>query len=176
MEDWKSSGHRRDGSVGIGGCGGIDIVVGVGTVDGGGNVEVGVGNLHGIGVEFVVCSVDLVGGWTCVVVVVVGNTVVVVVVGNKVVVVVVGKMVVVVVVGNKVVVVVVGNTVVVVVVGNMAVASGDRPNRTGQTQSFLDLYLLYTNPHIPLSASFRWAPPEIVEHSGHGLSTFYETP
>lgn len=158
MEDWKSSGHCRDGSVGIGGCGGIDIVVGVGTVDGGGNVEVGVGNLHGIGVEFVVCSVDLVGGWTCVEVVVVGNTVVVVVVGNK------------------VVVVVVGNTVVVVVVGNMAVASGDRPNRTGQTQSFLDLYLLYTNPHIPLSASFRWAPPEIVEHSGHGLSTFYETP
>lgn len=158
MEDWKSSGHCRDGSVGIGGCGGIDIVVGVGTVDGGGNVEFVVGSLHGIGVEFVVCSVDLVGGWTCVVVVVVGNTVVVVVVGNK------------------VVVVVVGNTVVVVVVGNMAVASGDRPNRTGQTQSFLDLYLLYTNPHIPLSGSFRWAPPEIVEHSGHGLSTFYETP
>ena len=160
-------------------------MVGVGTVDGGGNVEFVVGSLHGIGVEFVVCIVDLVGGWTCVGVVVVGNTVVVVVVGNKVVVVVVGKMVVVVVVGNKVVVVVVGNTVVVVVVGNivvvvvvgsMVVASGDRPNRTGQTQSFLDLYLLYTNPHIPLSASFRWAPPEIVEHSGHALSTFYGTP
>jgi len=158
VEDWKSSGHCRDGSVGIGGSGGIDIVVGVGTVDGGGNVEFVVGSLHGIGVEFVVCIVDLVGGWTCVVVVVVGNMVVVVVVGNK------------------VVVVVVGNTVVVVVVGNMVVASGDRPNRTGQTQSFLDLYLLYTNPHIPLSASFRWAPPEIVEHSGHGLSTFFETP
>ena len=100
-------GNCRVGSVGIGGSRGIDIVVGVGTVDGGGNVEVGVGNLHDIGVEFVVCSVDLVGGWTCVVVVVVGNTVVVVVVGN---------MVVVVVVGNTVVVVVVGNIVVVVVV------------------------------------------------------------
>jgi hypothetical protein len=151
-------------------------VVGVGTVDGGGNVEVGVGNLHDIGVEFVVCSVDLVGGWKCVMVVVVGNKVVVVVVGNTVVVVVVGNMVVVVVVGNIVVLVVVGNIVVVVVVGNMAVASGDRPNRTGQTQSFLDLYLLYTNPHIPLSASLRWVPPEIVEHSGHALSTFYGTP
>jgi len=158
VEDWKSSGHCRDGSVGIGGSGGIDIVVGVGTVDGGGNVEFVVGSLHGIGIEFVVCIVDLVGGWTCVVVVVVGNMVVVVVVGNK------------------VVVVVVGNIVVVVVVGNMVVAFGDRPNRTGQTQSFLDLYLLYTNPHIPLSASFRWAPPEIVEHSGHALSTFYGTP
>ena len=167
MEDWKSSGNCRDGSVGIGGSGGIDIVVGVGTVDGGGNVEFVVGSLHGIGIEFVVCIIDLVGGWTCVVVVVVGNTVVVVVVGN---------MTVVVVVGNIVVVVVVGNIMVVVVVGNMVVASGDRPNRTGQTQSFLDLYLLYTNPHIPLSASFRWAPPEIVEHSGHGLSTFFETP
>ena len=157
MEDWKSSGHCRDGSVGIGVGGRIEFVVGVGTVDGGGNVEFVVGSLHGIGIEFVVCIVDLVGGWTCVVVVVVGNMVVVVVVGNI------------------VVVVVVGNIVVVVVVGNMVVASGDRPNRTGQTQSFLDWYLLYTNPHIPLSASFRWAPPEIVEHSGHGLSTFYGT-
>ena len=151
-------GNCRVGIVGIGGSRGIDIVVGVGTVDGGGNVEFVVGSLHGIGIEFVVCIVDFVGGWTCVVVVVVGNMVVVVVVGNI------------------VVVVIVGNIVVVVVVGNMVVASGDRPNRTGQTQSFLDLYLLYTNPHSPLSASFRWAPPEIVEHSGHGLSTFYETP
>ena len=73
-------GNCRVGIVGIGGSRGIDIVVGVGTVDGGGNVEFVVGSLHGIGIEFVVCIVDLVGGWTCVEVVVVGNTVVVAVV------------------------------------------------------------------------------------------------
>ena len=108
-----------------------------------------VGNLHGVEVEFGVYIVEIV------------------------VVVVVGKMVVVV-----VVVVVVGNMLVVVAVvdGNRVVATEGRPSKKGQTQSFLDWYLLYTNPHIPLWASFHWAPQGIVGRSGHALSTFFGTP
>ena len=117
-----------------------------------------VGNLHGVEVEFGVYIVEIV------VVVVVGKMVVVVVV--------------VVVVGNMLVVVVVGNMLVVVAVvdGNRVVATEGRPSKKGQTQSFLDWYLLYTNPHIPLWASFHWAPQGIVGRSGHALSTFFGTP